>query len=200
MKSKNLGGISEKISYIPGVELIKKLGVGYEPKPPTNLSLVQIDELVADGDVIGERVGRLDYSNIARAADMTESSLAFILRQILLALESVVKKNHNVKLNVRVGFIKIRQAQIMFENLAAYGDDKISQSSCNTSFKVKKVQMTGQSGTIFDKRSRSIRDDISLRSKPQTPQNHSTRSISRKGELIFGRADPNTIDLKQTER
>ena len=80
---------------------------------------------------------------IAQAAQMTETQLMFILRQILMAIETAMRKDYYVKLNVRVGFLKFKQNTLHFENLVSTEElDKMTHTSCNTDFRNNKWLMT----------------------------------------------------------
>jgi len=67
----------------------------------------------------------------------------FIMRQILMAIETAMRKDYYVKLNVRVGFLKFKQNTLYFENLVTTEElDKMTHTSCNTDFKNNKWLMT----------------------------------------------------------
>lgn len=74
---------------------------------------------------------------------MTADSVQYILKQIMMAVSSAARKDYHVKLNVGIGFIKIRSKCLSFENLASSEEiDKLTQSSCNTNFRANKFNMT----------------------------------------------------------
>jgi len=74
---------------------------------------------------------------------MTETTLMYILRQILMAIETAVRKDYFVKLNLRVGFLKFKQNGFYFENLVSSDElDRMTHTSCNTDFKNNKWLMT----------------------------------------------------------
>lgn len=127
-----------------------------------------------------------------------------------MAAESALRKDYYVKLNIRVGFLKMKQGQISFDNLATAAEiDKLSKSSCNTQFKINKWNMTNlpnlQSdyGDNVTYQSESLKDAISrLSTQPKSTKTASVASLksTKFGEFIFSKANPNTIDLKQNER
>lgn len=53
---------------------------------------------------------RVNFHSIAKASDVTESGAAFVLKQLLLAMTTAVKKEVSIKLNLKVGFIKVNQS------------------------------------------------------------------------------------------
>lgn len=60
-----------------------------------------------------------------------------------MAVSSAARKDYHVKLNMRIGFIKIRNKCLSFENLASGEEiDKLTKSSCNTNFRANKFNMT----------------------------------------------------------
>jgi hypothetical protein len=67
----------------------------------------------------------------------------FILKQILLAIETAMRKDYFVKLNIRVGFLKFKQNNLFFENFVSNEElDKMTHTSCNTEFRNNKWLMT----------------------------------------------------------
>lgn len=177
---------------------------------PTNLEPCSAESLVKMGEV--ENLHKANYGSIAKAADMSEQALIYILRQIIMAVESATRKEYNVKLNLRVGFLKFRHGQMCFENMATAQEiDSISKTTSNTLFRQNKYHMTNLGngvGNDYDEqityRSESIKDAISRISKPRTPKTSAGSVVSLKSqrfaEMIAGRANPNTIDLKTQER
>jgi len=125
---------------------------------------------------------------------------------VVNAVRSATKKEYSVKLGMRVGFIKFKRGQVLFDNLVAPGEvDQMSRTSCSTNFRNNKFNMTGIStrGDEFEDkityRTSSVRDTIS-----QFSQGRNNRSTftpgSQKGSHIIAKANPNTIDLKDKVR
>jgi hypothetical protein len=61
----------------------------------------------------------INYSAVAKATDLTKDNLMYILRQVMMAVQSAMRKEYQVKLNLRIGFLKIRSGQLSFENVAS---------------------------------------------------------------------------------
>lgn len=53
---------------------------------------------------------RVNFSTIGKVAEVTDSAAAFVLKQILTAIHSCIKKDIAVKLNIKVGMIKINSS------------------------------------------------------------------------------------------
>ena len=90
------------------------------------------------------------------------------MQQVLNAVRTAIKKEYFVKLGMRVGFLKFRRGQMLFDNLVAPGEvDQMSRTSCSSNFRNNKFNMTGVSvrGEEFEDkityRTSSVRDTIS---------------------------------------
>jgi len=60
-----------------------------------------------------------------------------------MAVETAMKKNYNVKLNFRVGWLKFCDNSFYFDNLASKKDlENATVTSCNTEFRTNKWFMT----------------------------------------------------------
>ncbi len=115
-----------------------------------------------------------------------------------MAIETAMRKDYYVKLNVRVGFLKFKQNTLHFENLVSSEElDKMTHTSCNTDFRNNKWLMTnfktprapsniqvGEEGA--SQKSNTLKDALSRIATPQTPQTKSFRSV-------FSNADRQTI-------
>ena len=140
---------------------------------------------------------------------MTETQLMFILRQILMAIETAMRKDYYVKLNVRVGFLKFKQNTLHFENLVSTEElDKMTHTSCNTDFRNNKWLMTnfktsrapsniqdGDEGV--SQKSNTLKDALSRIATPLTPQTKSFRSVfssTHRQTLQPTVADPNQLN------
>ena len=67
----------------------------------------------------------------------------YILKQIMVAVESAARKDYHVKLNLRIGFLKFKNLQVIFDNLATHKQlDQLTKTTCNTAFKANKQLMT----------------------------------------------------------
>lgn len=120
----------------------------------------------------------------------------FLIRQIVMAMEAALRKNYNIKFNIKIGFLKFKSGQLTFENNASAAEiDQLSQSSCNTQYRNNKMAMTHFAGAIDQSvNSVSIRDTISR--VTSTPKS----SASNLRSTLKALADPNQIDLKSQER
>ena len=61
-----------KICYIPSNEYLISHNFGYEQRVPTNLEPNSIESLIIRGQVEKEKVHKINYKNIAKAADLSE--------------------------------------------------------------------------------------------------------------------------------
>ena len=102
-----------------------------------------------------------------------------------MAVETAMRKDYYVKLNLRIGFLKFKQNCFHFENQVTEEDlDKMTHTSCNTEFKNNKNLMTSLMTPKNPKtdedgvshKSVSLKDTIS-RYTPRTPQTKSFHSI-----------------------
>lgn len=59
-----------------------------------------------------------------------------------MAVETAMRKDYFVKLNLRLGFIKFRQNSFYFENKQSDNSQEASIWTCNTEFKQNKQLMT----------------------------------------------------------
>lgn len=147
----------------------------------------------------------VNYGSIAKAADLSKESLVYLLKQVMMAVQSATRKEYQVKLNLRIGFLKIRNGQLSFDNVATAKEiDQLTQSSCNTNFRANKYNMThfGTKPNVMEDQSyhsESIRDQLSRISQPKTPRSISI-SLKSHNDILAARADPNTIDLKMKAR
>ena len=114
----------------------------------------------------------MDYQGVALAADTTESTVIYVLKQIAAAVFQSVNNSHSVKLNMRVGWLKFINKRVFFDKLA--NKDQPDASSCRTSFYQKKKFMTNLIRLEENDRPMSIRDTISLASG-RTPCTRRTR-------------------------
>lgn len=118
-----------------------------------------------------------------------------------------MRKNYQVKLNLRVGFLKFVENTVRFDNLASDRDlDAMSKTTCNTEFKANKWFLTNYRGpraaapdaeTEVSYRS-SVRDAISSVISPRTPKSMTSGRLSvvsrRTASLHAGTANPNNIE------
>lgn len=137
--TKNLARLAagdSRVCYIPTPEILSSHNFNYETRLPTNFEPCSADSLVKRGELDSEKVHKVNYGAIARAADMNDSQLVYILKQIMMAIESAIRKEYHVKLNLRIGFLKFRHGQVCFENMATAAEiDQLSKSSCNTQYR-----------------------------------------------------------------
>lgn len=61
---------------------------------------------------------KVDYGKVAMACELTEQALTTCLRLIMGQVESTLKKDLQVKLNLRIGFLKFKNGSVQFDNLA----------------------------------------------------------------------------------
>jgi hypothetical protein len=50
---------------------------------------------------------RINFSSIGKVAEVSEQTAAFVLKQLISAITQAVKKELTMKINLRVGHIKI---------------------------------------------------------------------------------------------
>ena len=61
----------------------------------------------------------------------------------MFTVQSAVQKDYQVKLYIRIGFLKFRNSRVWFDNLASNDEiERMSITSCNTTFKANKHLMT----------------------------------------------------------
>jgi hypothetical protein len=53
---------------------------------------------------------KVNFSTIGKVAEVSDSAAAFVLKQILTAIHSCIRKEIAVKLNLKVGLIKINSS------------------------------------------------------------------------------------------
>lgn len=109
-----------------------------------------------------------------------------------------------MKLGMRIGFLKFKHAQVLFDNLVTSSElDQMSRTSCSTTYRANKQNMTGINGNgkQFEDnvtyRTESVRDTISQYSKGRNNRSVFTPGSQKsRGDFIIAKCNPNTIDLK----
>ncbi len=56
---------------------------------------------------------RVNFGSISKVCELSESGIAFVLKQILGALSNAVKRDMSAKLNLRLGTLKISSSGIL---------------------------------------------------------------------------------------
>lgn len=79
--------------------------LNYESQPPLNLPVVQQADWANFG-IDGEPI-KVNYAEIAKASDTIEAAVVYILKQIIAAIQNTVAKDYQVKLNMRIGWLKV---------------------------------------------------------------------------------------------
>jgi hypothetical protein len=51
---------------------------------------------------------RINFSSIAKVAEVNEQTAAFVLKQLIAAMTQAVKKEMTMKINLRLGHLKIQ--------------------------------------------------------------------------------------------
>jgi len=148
-------------------------------------------------------VDRVDYRAIAASADLTEASLKFIFKQILIAVETAMRKNYPVKLNLKLGFLKFNENKLFFDNIATGAEiDKMTVTSFNTELKGSKMFLAGGRNPFFlDDIAVSSVHEILSRVGGTTKNAHSTQQrfrssadqVTQRSNTVGAKADPNTI-------
>lgn len=64
----------------------------------------------------------MDITEIARACESTERSVLYTLKQIIMALETAMRKGYNIKLFLRIGWLKLVDGTVHFDNNASAKD------------------------------------------------------------------------------
>ena len=93
----------------------------------------------------------LDYKMIAKSCNSSEQAVLYSLKQLGMAIETSMKINYTIKLNLRIGWLKFSETTVFFDNLASNSNragnasnrgDNITITSANTDFLVNKYLMT----------------------------------------------------------
>lgn len=61
---------------------------------------------------------RLNFQAIAKAAETTEATVVYVLKQIIAAIQQTAAKDYQVKLNLRVGWLKFINERMFFDKLS----------------------------------------------------------------------------------
>jgi len=61
---------------------------------------------------------RLNYQAIAKAAETSEATIVYVLKQIIVAIQQTAAKDYQVKLNMRVGWLKFINERMFFDKLS----------------------------------------------------------------------------------
>ena len=105
---------------------------------------------------------------------------------MLVAVNSCVKKDYFVKLNMRIGFLRFRNGSVQFENIAAGKDaDKLTKASGDTAFHQNKQLMTNLRERGDESLADAISQITSFRTRASTKPQSSAKVSSLPG------ADPN---------
>ena len=108
---------SEKtVCYAASPELLQQYGFKTDYSHAYNLQSANFKDIKYRHVFNNDKLHTVNYGAIAQAADITETTLMYILRQILMAIETAVRKDYYVKLNLRIGFLKFKQSGFYFEN------------------------------------------------------------------------------------
>lgn len=172
------------VCYSPPAQLLTE-NVEYTPHPPMTLPATKPDELRA---LTESEITKLSYAAVAKAANTTEATVIYVLKQVLVAL--VATKDYSIKLNVRVGLLKFTNMKLEFESVL-HASDKVTITSCNSAFRNNKRDLTNLRSPRAEEE--SVRDTIS-KATAQTPKSRATslvRSIASKTSSFYHAANPN---------
>ena len=81
-----------RVCYAPLPEMLHSYNFNYTSQLPTNFPSVDHKELLIRQIV--DKVNKVDYRTIANSAELSETALICILRQILTAVETAMRKNY----------------------------------------------------------------------------------------------------------
>lgn len=84
---------------------------------------------------------RVNYSTIATQAETTEAALLFTFKQILSTVDQALRREAQIKLNMKVGFLKFRNGAVSFENFATVHEiDQLSAASTFSATKIPRIR------------------------------------------------------------
>ena len=116
-QAQNLGETTgeTKVCFTPCLESLATYKLQYHARAPTNLH--------SFGDLETQKV---NYVSIAKECETTEQFVIQCLKQVL----ATVKTLPLVKLNLKIGFMKVKQGCIHFDNYATVREiDQLSRTS-----------------------------------------------------------------------
>lgn len=132
---------------------------------------------------------KVNYSEVAKAADTNEAVVVYVLKQLIAAIQNTVSKDYHVKINLRIGWLKVINQRLFFDQLGkADRHDHASTTSCGTEFKFNKRFMTNirtrKEAALEERESityrSSVRDIIS-NATAKTPRSSTTSHFKTGG-------------------
>lgn len=92
------------VCFAPNIQFLENLDLLYKDDGVTNLNpynnLIQSPPSTMNAT-------RINFSSIGKVAEVSEQTAAFVLRQLIQAIMQAVKKELAMKINMKVGHLKI---------------------------------------------------------------------------------------------
>lgn len=92
------------VCFAPNIQFLENLDLFYKDDSVTNLNpynnLIQSPPSTMN-------TTRINFSSIGKVAEVSEQTAAFVLRQLIQAIMQAVKKELAMKINMKVGHLKI---------------------------------------------------------------------------------------------
>jgi hypothetical protein len=92
------------VCFAPNIQFLENLDLFYKDDGVTNLNpynhLIQSPPSTMNAT-------RINFSSIGKVAEVSEQTAAFVLRQLIQAIMQAVKKEISLKINMKVGHLKI---------------------------------------------------------------------------------------------
>jgi len=128
---------------VPSPDTITQFNFVYEASPPVNLTPMTLKELKIRKIISPQDVQKVSYGSIAQTVEITEAALVYILKQIIMAIETAMHQDYSVKLNCKVGLLRFLGNRMVFENSSSSGaGDATTVTSCNSEFRGNKRYLT----------------------------------------------------------
>ena len=115
--------------------------LSYEPQPPSNLPFMTMDVLKTGRLFKENGLERINMAAIAKAAAVPEQALIYILKQIVLAVESTCEQGYTIKLNLRIGRLRFFNGKFNFVTPGP-GLDAVSNTTTCTEYRINKRYLT----------------------------------------------------------
>ena len=134
-------GDGQKLVYMPSHILMNSEHFAYEAKPPANLAYTTNEVLKSNRLFKEGTLERINMAAIAKAAEIPEQTIIYILKQIVLAVESTIEQGYTIKLNLRIGQLRFSNGKFNFiqsDTIDAFS----STTSCNTEYRINKRYLT----------------------------------------------------------
>ena len=117
----------------------------YDPTTRANLQSVPMDSVKLMKIFKSKSLDRFPFINAAKMAETAESTIVYVMKQIVTAIEHTMETGYTSKLNLRIGHLRfINDGKFQFINNGSEKQrDSVSQAtSCNTEYRVNKRYLT----------------------------------------------------------